>query len=307
MGSDRARVAQTRRTPYRVGIVVRVRPRCWCFFSLLAFGCSSDEQFGGDGQMTSSPRGSRPSSPEPTSPSKTNSDGSESAPRPPRTPPPKGVIPNVRPATCAGLESRFDECELLKPGPFLCDEPTSETEECFFQCNLLATCSVLRDSACERSVADPLARCYAACDSFECSDLSVVPKDVVCDGEPDCVDAEDEQGCEWFRCGSQGEDIPSRLECDGSPDCADGSDEHDACYDGVFACVGSDELLPPDYECDGEPDCADGSDEHANCVVEVYECRTSGEAILAQYECDGEEDCLDGSDEHDLCGGFACE
>lgn len=237
-----------------------------------------------------------------------NDEGNGGGEKPkPATPPEKGVIPQVLPPTCAGLERRLDACDLLKPGAFPCDEPTSAQEECYFECNLVASCSILRESACEEIPAPPLARCYAECDSFECSDGSRVPLESICDGAPDCADSEDEQGCDWFRCGGLQEDIPKEFECDGVADCADESDEHDACYEGFFACSLTEEVLPPEFECDGELDCADGSDEHDACVVDVFECRTSGEQVLALYECDGEVDCLDGSDEHDECGGFRCE
>lgn len=68
------------------------------------------------------------------------------------------------------------------------------------------------------------------CQTGECIQLSFL-----CDGNPDCVNGQDEFNCQnhtchhmEFRCNS-GTCIAAVWECDGEIDCADGSDEHNTC------------------------------------------------------------------------------
>jgi hypothetical protein len=97
-----------------------------------------------------------------------------------------------------------------------------------------------------------------------------VALDKMCDGNADCMYADDEDA---YYCESQGylicpdkrtEAVEVRVFCDGTNDCADKSDEeYYWCYP-RFICDG-DTVIYQDDVCDGWPDCMDGADE-AHCA-----------------------------------------
>uniref|UniRef100_A0A4W3GZT2 Uncharacterized protein n=1 Tax=Callorhinchus milii TaxID=7868 RepID=A0A4W3GZT2_CALMI len=151
---------------------------------------------------------------------------------------------------------------------------------------------------------------------FTCSSGRCVSQTFVCNGEDDCGDGSDEQGCRTPICGphefqcKNSECIPLTWVCDNNADCTDRSDEsRDSCGHTLpppVTCSPSEmpcdsgECIHRLWYCDGGIDCKDGSDE-ANCSVQT--CRPDqfrcgdGSCIPESWECNKMMNCIDGSDE----------
>ncbi|XP_067340392.1 low-density lipoprotein receptor-like [Channa argus] len=148
--------------------------------------------------------------------------------------------------------------------------------------------------------------------SKPCKDgLECVMYSHVCDGEEDCNDGSDEEGCALhckageFQCSHGNRCIPPEQVCDGQYDCQDLSDEMDCSklIEGCHRrCDNNTRCIPDTFLCDGERDCADGSDEEkcglVACAINQYRC-TSGQCVSEALRCDGYADCSDRSDEVD--------
>lgn len=164
-------------------------------------------------------------------------------------------------------------------------------------------------------------------ESFKCRDGRCLPPTWRCDGDFDCLDKDDEEGCAVaekcssteFRCGTSPKDryglgsvsacIPAKWRCDGEFDCEDQSDELNCsnvtCKTGQFTCNEFDGkfklCIPNTWVCDGQRDCASGADEKncslkPKCDDEQFDCG-NGVCIFPAWKCDGENDCGNDADE----------
>ncbi|XP_031711305.1 low-density lipoprotein receptor-related protein 2-like [Anarrhichthys ocellatus] len=148
----------------------------------------------------------------------------------------------------------------------------------------------------------------------------------VCDGETDCMDGSDEQGCREtcqrgeFQCSHGKMCIPEAEVCDGRWQCRDQSDELD-CWKGTKSCehrcADGERCIPKKFLCDGERDCLDGTDEvgcdgvtseatespvltpTSTCITPSVLCPGSPALCISPTQlCDGQRDCPDGFDEN---------
>ncbi|KAM7424585.1 hypothetical protein PAMA_000776 [Pampus argenteus] len=188
----------------------------------------------------------------------------------------------------------------------------------------------------ERRSSDPpgvqgSAECSCGRNHFTCAvsafgECTCIPAQWQCDGDNDCGDHSDEDGCMLPTCSpldfhcDNGKCIRRSWVCDGDNDCEDDSDEQDCppreCEEDEFHCQNG-YCIRNLWHCDGDNDCGDNSDEQCDmrkcsdkefrctdgsCIaehcVEEFQC-AYGRCILDIYHCDGDDDCGDWSDESD--------
>uniref|UniRef100_A0A9J8D6T4 Uncharacterized protein n=1 Tax=Cyprinus carpio carpio TaxID=630221 RepID=A0A9J8D6T4_CYPCA len=172
-------------------------------------------------------------------------------------------------------------------------------------------------------------------DQFSCGNTMCVPMKWKCDGDNDCLNGADEEGCDKrcrsteFSCGDKYKAcVPMRWRCDGNIDCLNGADEEGcdkscrstefSCGDKYKACV------PMRWRCDGNIDCLNGADEEGcgeaaaitsqnqtapsedkSCRSTEFSCGDKHKTCVPMiWRCDGDNDCLNGADEEG-CGEAA--
>ncbi|XP_055591990.1 sortilin-related receptor-like [Uranotaenia lowii] len=162
---------------------------------------------------------------------------------------------------------------------------------------------------------------------FDCKNNICVPLIYKCDGDDDCGDKSDEDGCPvdkppcppyMFTCKSDKQCVPKYFVCDYDRDCLDGSDEQNcksaSCKPDEYTC-GNGRCINKSWLCDGEDDCRDGTDEATcnkdnvgpvECKPDEFRCNGTNTCIPKQWRCDTEQDCNDGSDELN-CTQKECE
>ncbi|XP_015748604.1 PREDICTED: MAM and LDL-receptor class A domain-containing protein 1-like [Acropora digitifera] len=109
-------------------------------------------------------------------------------------------------------------------------------------------------------------------DEFQCENGPCVSKDLVCDGDSDCLDNSDERDCTCsatkFACPS-GECISIENLCDSKSNCQDGTDESrcgTSWSKDKFSCA-SGRCISWALTCNGEKNCEDGADEPFACSI----------------------------------------
>uniref|UniRef100_A0A670J4S2 Low-density lipoprotein receptor-related protein 4 n=1 Tax=Podarcis muralis TaxID=64176 RepID=A0A670J4S2_PODMU len=157
------------------------------------------------------------------------------------------------------------------------------------------------------------AECACGRNHFTCAvsafgECTCIPAQWQCDGDNDCGDHSDEDGCMLPTCSpldfhcDNGKCIRRSWVCDGDNDCEDDSDEQDCppreCKEDEFSCQNG-YCIRSLWHCDGDNDCGDNSDEQCDmrkCSDKEFRC-SDGSCIAEHWFCDGDTDCKDGSDE----------
>uniref|UniRef100_A0A669PGY7 Low-density lipoprotein receptor-related protein 4 n=1 Tax=Phasianus colchicus TaxID=9054 RepID=A0A669PGY7_PHACC len=155
--------------------------------------------------------------------------------------------------------------------------------------------------------------CSCGRNHFTCAvsafgECTCIPAQWQCDGDNDCGDHSDEDGCMLPTCSpldfhcDNGKCIRRSWVCDGDNDCEDDSDEQDCppreCEEDEFSCQNG-YCIRSLWHCDGDNDCGDNSDEQCDmrkCSEKEFRC-SDGSCIAEHWFCDGDTDCKDGSDE----------
>jgi hypothetical protein len=214
-------------------------------------------------------------------------------------------------------------CDLLSDGKVQGLSPwqgefNGKLGDCISACldDAAESCAELGRLACTGFPSDRLNDCVSACGDSEvrCGNgVGTFRIDDICDGEAQCADRSDEDGCVAITgiCDDGAPLGPSSFSpiCDGERQCRDGSDE-EGCPE-PFYCADGEEIRPFG-RCDGLEDCEDGEDEEACEQVEeepTFACKMGDFEIGLEQVCDLRRDCPDGSDEasEQGCATLSCE
>ncbi|XP_018619430.1 low-density lipoprotein receptor-related protein 4 [Scleropages formosus] len=175
-------------------------------------------------------------------------------------------------------------------------------------CGILLTVLLCGQAGAAGSTGCSCGRNHFTCAVSAFGECTCIPAQWQCDGDNDCGDHSDEDGCMLPTCSpldfhcDNGKCIRRSWVCDGDNDCEDDSDEQDCppreCEEDEFHCQNG-YCIRSLWHCDGDNDCGDNSDEQCDmrkCSDKEFRC-TDGSCIAEHWYCDGDTDCKDGSDE----------
>jgi len=172
-------------------------------------------------------------------------------------------------------------------------------------------------------------------DQFSCNNGRCISHKFTCNGEDDCDDNSDENGCpsrhafmskpiklcneeKEFECENKhGHCVPIEARCNSTSECKHFEDELNCgCQKSNFFECNNKRCVSKDWLCDKTDDCGDQSDESPK-VCDMFSQHTSvstdncdgylcknKECIPLDRVCNKKNDCKDGTDEGVLCGNL---
>ncbi|KAB1257521.1 Low-density lipoprotein receptor-related protein 2 [Camelus dromedarius] len=206
-----------------------------------------------------------------------------STPRPPPPPPPllctRSSVPCRNGQECISRENLCD-------GKRDCEDGSDE-ENCSQFCNRPGVFQCLDGNKCieEKYHCDGAQQCLDGSDELDCW-KPVEDCSLRCDKTrfyEKCSTSE-------FKC-QNGQCVSSSLRCDGNRDCLDHSDEEGCpawpltCLSGEVKCPRSGECVLAEWICDHDLDCKDGTDEKVCACEQGFELKSSGQICEDVDEC----------------------
>nr|XP_018670591.1 sortilin-related receptor-like isoform X1 [Ciona intestinalis] len=154
---------------------------------------------------------------------------------------------------------------------------------------------------------------YQSCtgaDEFDCGENICILRSKLCDGNFDCPDSNDEDGCPTTT-------APNTTTAATTAQSTTTEADYGGCGEDEFEC-GTGVCIEVGIRCDGRDDCGDFSDEencptpttttasltsttfaeYDTCDADQFECLSDGVCIQLSSKCDGRSDCSDNSDEN---------
>lgn len=176
---------------------------------------------------------------------------------------------------CDTWTGRERACSILGQGETNCLNYNDGAEPCETQCIANASCAELTAATCGGDTTSSAYEiCLAKCVGLQpvtCDNGRILDGYVRCNGNAECADGSDEQGCAHtgYKCRTVNQFVDYPKFCDKHQDCLDGSDEGAGCASVLCKVDGVTTEVPFYDYCNGHSDCDGDVDEPVTCAPKV--------------------------------------